>query len=81
MWHNVDAAYLGSTWICEEYRGSQKGIEDVDSLIVNFSKLGFIGVGGSVFFVANKKQFQKSMSLNNHFGLYQSADLQSNKII
>lgn len=26
MWFNIDAAYLGTSWFCEELRGNQKGV-------------------------------------------------------
>ncbi len=34
-WLHVDAAYAGSSWICEEERWSQDGVELADSLVVN----------------------------------------------
>ncbi|MDX6465524.1 MAG: aromatic-L-amino-acid/L-tryptophan decarboxylase, partial [Gaiellaceae bacterium] len=34
-WLHVDAAYGGSSWICEEERGSQDGVELADSLVIN----------------------------------------------
>ena len=37
-WLHVDAAYAGSSWICEEQRWSQDGVELADSLVVNAHK-------------------------------------------
>jgi glutamate/tyrosine decarboxylase-like PLP-dependent enzyme len=54
MWLNVDAAYLGSTWLCPEFRDTMRGVEFADSVMLNFSKMGFTGVGGSLFFVGDK---------------------------
>jgi glutamate/tyrosine decarboxylase-like PLP-dependent enzyme len=54
MWLSIDAAYLGSTWLCSEYRNTMKGVEEADSVMLNFSKLGFTGVGGSLFFLSDK---------------------------
>ena len=55
IWINVDAAWLGSTWISEKYRPEQKLLEAVDSIDINFSKLLLNGTGGSLFYVKDKK--------------------------
>jgi glutamate/tyrosine decarboxylase-like PLP-dependent enzyme len=55
MWINLDAAFLGSTWISQKYR-PDNWIEKVDSIAINFSKLLLNGTGGSLFFVSDKKQ-------------------------
>ena len=39
MWINVDAAWLGSTWISERYRPAPELLESIDSIDINFSKL------------------------------------------
>ena len=55
MWINVDAAYLGSSWLCSEQRPEMEDFEFVDSLAMNFSKSMFMGNGGNVFFIGDKK--------------------------
>ena len=70
IWLNCDAAYLGSTWICEEFRSTQKGLDLVDSLVVNFSKPLFMGSGGSMFYVADKSTFMKAMGAQLEFSFY-----------
>jgi len=38
LWLHVDAAYAGSSFICEEYRLWLKGIDKADSIAFNPSK-------------------------------------------
>lgn len=52
---NIDAAYLGATWLCPEYRVDQNIIEKVDSICLNFAKAMHMGNGGSFMFIKNKK--------------------------
>lgn len=72
MWLNIDAAYLGSTWICEEFRATQKGLDFADSIVVNFSKPLFMGSGGSMFYVADKKTFVRTMGSQLEFSFYKN---------
>lgn len=55
IWMNIDAAYLGATWLCPEYRVDQNIIEKVDSICLNFAKAMHMGNGGSFMFIKNKK--------------------------
>ena len=55
MYVNVDASYLGSTWISEKYRPKEKWLEIVDSVCINFSKILLNGSGGSLMFIADKR--------------------------
>lgn len=72
MWINVDAAYLGSSWICPEMRPDMKLFEEVDSICVNFSKALFLGNGGSILFIGDKKQLNRSMSSDIVFHFYKN---------
>jgi glutamate/tyrosine decarboxylase-like PLP-dependent enzyme len=70
IWINVDAAFLGSTWISEKYRPSQEILSDIDSIDINFSKLLLNGTGGSLFYVKNKELVTEAFgasSLAFHF--------------
>jgi len=60
MWINVDAAFLGSTWISPKYRPSQAILNYVDSIVINFSKLLLNGTGGSLFYIRDKKIITES---------------------
>ena len=57
---NVDAAWLGSTWISEKYRPDPKLLEYVDTININFSKLLLNGTGGSMFYVKDKQLIAES---------------------
>lgn len=70
MWLNVDAAYLGSRWICSEFRPDINLIKEADSLEINFSKVLLIGPGGSTMFVNDKKQLNKAFGGTSRFCFY-----------
>lgn len=56
MWVNMDCAYAGTTWICPEFaalRGDSL-LHNIDSLQVNFAKLGMVGNVGTLTFVRDK---------------------------
>ena len=55
MWIQVDAAYLGSSWFCPDLRPNMELFEHVDSLTFNFSKSMFMGNGGNLFYIADKR--------------------------
>lgn len=55
MWVNLDASFLGSTWICEQYRPKDSTLTYVDSMTINFTKLLLNGTGGSLFFIGDKQ--------------------------
>lgn len=81
MWFNVDAAFLGPTWICPEMRESQKGVEYADSLVLNYSKPLFMGSGGSMFYVADKKRFLSTMGTNVQFSFFKNKYTEANDVI
>jgi glutamate/tyrosine decarboxylase-like PLP-dependent enzyme len=72
MWINVDAAYLGSSWICPELRPDMKLFEQIDSMNINFSKSLFLGTGGSLLFVADKKAIISSFDGDLNFGFFKN---------
>lgn len=72
MWVNVDAAYLGSSWICEDMRPDMTILEKVDSVSMNFSKSMFMGNGGNIFFVADKRQLIGSMGADINFSFFKN---------
>lgn len=72
MWINVDAAFLGSTWISEKYRPG-KWLQQIDSIAINFSKLLLNGTGGSMFYVGDKKQLNEAFGANTlKFSFYKN---------
>lgn len=73
MYVNVDASYLGSTWISEKYRPKEKWLEIVDSVCINFSKILLNGSGGSLMFIADKRSLNQAFSADtSNFTFYQN---------
>jgi glutamate/tyrosine decarboxylase-like PLP-dependent enzyme len=72
MWINIDAAYLGPTWISEKYRPKKELLESIDSIAINFLKLLMLSPGGSVFFVADKSEYVESMGGKSDFSFYKN---------
>jgi aromatic-L-amino-acid decarboxylase len=64
MWVHVDAAFLGSTWICDKYRPKEPVLDLIDSICINFTKLLLNGTGGSLFYVANKSILTEAFGAN-----------------
>jgi aromatic-L-amino-acid/L-tryptophan decarboxylase len=62
-WLHVDAAYAGSSWICEEERWSQDGVELADSLVVNPHKWLLVPVDCSLLWTARPEEFRQAFSL------------------
>jgi aromatic-L-amino-acid/L-tryptophan decarboxylase len=62
-WLHVDAAYAGSSWICEEERWSQDGVELADSLVVNPHKWLLVPVDCSLLWTARPDEFRRAFSL------------------
>src|SRR5207248_2759536 len=62
-WLHVDAAYAGSSWICEEERWSQDGVELADSLVVNPHKWLLTGMGCSCLWTSRPEDFRRAFSL------------------
>jgi aromatic-L-amino-acid decarboxylase len=62
-WLHVDAAYAGSSWICEEERVSQDGVELADSLVVNPHKWLLVPVDCSLLWTSRPEEFRQAFSL------------------
>jgi len=66
-WLHVDAAYAGSSWICEEERWSQDGVELADSLVVNPHKWLLVPVDCSLLWTSRPEEFRQAFSLVPEF--------------
>jgi aromatic-L-amino-acid/L-tryptophan decarboxylase len=66
-WLHVDAAYAGSSWICEEERWSSDGIELADSLVVNPHKWLLVPVDCSLLWTSRPADFRAAFSLVPEF--------------
>jgi aromatic-L-amino-acid/L-tryptophan decarboxylase len=62
-WIHVDAAYAGSSWICEEERWSADGVELVDSLTVNPHKWLLVPTDCSLVWTARPEEWREAFSL------------------
>jgi aromatic-L-amino-acid decarboxylase len=62
-WLHVDAAYAGSSWICEEERWSQDGVELADSLVINPHKWLLVPMDCSLLWTARPDEFRQAFSL------------------
>jgi len=62
MWLNVDAAWAGGAFVVPELRQEYgAGLEEVDSLTINFAKGTMSGNGSALFFVGDKKVYNESL--------------------
>jgi aromatic-L-amino-acid/L-tryptophan decarboxylase len=66
-WLHVDAAYAGSSWICEEERWSQDGVELADSLVVNPHKWLMIPIDCSLLWTSRPDDFRRAFSLTPEY--------------
>lgn len=59
MWLNLDCAYAGTAWVCPEHIEERPDylLNEVDSVQINFSKLGMVGNVGVITYVKDKKNF------------------------
>jgi aromatic-L-amino-acid/L-tryptophan decarboxylase len=62
-WVHVDAAYAGSSWILEEERWSQDGVELADSLVVNPHKWLLVPMDCSLLWTSRPDEFREAFSL------------------
>jgi aromatic-L-amino-acid decarboxylase len=66
-WLHVDAAYAGSSWICEEERWSQDGVELADSLVVNPHKWLMIPMDCSLLWTSRPDELRTAFSLTPEY--------------
>jgi aromatic-L-amino-acid decarboxylase len=66
-WLHVDAAYAGSSWICEEERGSQDGVEFADSLVINPHKWLMVPMDCSLLWTSRPDELRTAFSLTPEY--------------
>ena len=66
-WLHVDAAYAGASWICEEERWSQDGVELADSLVVNPHKWLLTPIDCSLVWTARPEEFREAFSMTPEY--------------
>lgn len=62
-WLHVDAAYAGSSWICDEERWSADGVELADSLTVNPHKWMLVPMDCSLVWTSRPDEWREAFSL------------------
>ncbi|NMM48813.1 pyridoxal phosphate-dependent decarboxylase family protein [Marinigracilibium pacificum] len=63
IWHHVDAAYLGTALILDEYRYLINGIENADSFVFNPHKWMMVNFDCSAYYVKDTDLLQKTFSI------------------
>jgi aromatic-L-amino-acid decarboxylase len=66
-WVHVDAAYAGSSWICEEERWSADGVELVDSLVINPHKWLLVPTDCSLVWTARPDEWREAFTLTPEY--------------
>jgi aromatic-L-amino-acid/L-tryptophan decarboxylase len=66
-WLHVDAAYAGSSWICEEERWSQDGVELADSLVINPHKWLLVPTDCSLIWTARPDEWREAFTLTPEY--------------
>jgi aromatic-L-amino-acid decarboxylase len=67
VWLHVDAAYAGSSWICEEERWSADGVELADSLVVNPHKWLLVPADCSLVWTARPDEWRAAFTLTPEY--------------
>lgn len=62
-WHHIDAAYAGTALLLPEMRWMSKGIELVDSCVINPHKWMFTNFDCSAYFIKDKKALIDTFSI------------------
>jgi aromatic-L-amino-acid decarboxylase len=66
-WLHVDAAYAGSSWICEEERWSQDGVELADSVVINPHKWLLVPTDCSLVWTARPDEWREAFTLTPEY--------------
>ncbi len=66
-WLHVDAAYAGPSWICEEERWSQDGVELADSLVINPHKWLLVPMDCSLLWTSRPEEFREAFTLTPEY--------------
>jgi aromatic-L-amino-acid/L-tryptophan decarboxylase len=66
-WLHVDAAYAGSSWICDEERWSADGVDLADSLVVNPHKWLLVPTDCSLVWTARPDEWREAFTLTPEY--------------
>jgi aromatic-L-amino-acid decarboxylase len=63
LWHHVDAAYLGTALMLDEYAHLRMGLDGADSFVFNPHKWGFVQFDCSAYYVRDPELLVRTMSI------------------
>jgi aromatic-L-amino-acid decarboxylase len=63
LWHHVDAAYVGNTMVCPEFRHHLEGVDRVDSYTFNPHKWMMVNFDCNVLWVADRAPLIETLSI------------------
>ena len=66
-WLHVDAAYAGTSWICEEERSTRDGVELADSLVINPHKWLLVPMDCSLLWTSRPAEFREAFTLTPEY--------------
>jgi len=64
VWLHVDAAYAGAAFACEEYVHLMKGVERVDSFVLNLHKLLLVGFDCAALWLKDSRRLTDEFNVN-----------------
>jgi aromatic-L-amino-acid/L-tryptophan decarboxylase len=67
VWLHVDAAYAGTSWICEEERPTRDGVELADSLVINPHKWLLVPMDCSLLWTSRPDEFREAFTLTPEY--------------
>ncbi|HZV44920.1 MAG TPA: pyridoxal-dependent decarboxylase [Saprospiraceae bacterium] len=75
IWHHVDAAYLGTGLMLDEFVHLRHGLEGADSFVFNPHKWMFVQFDCSAYFVRDPELLVRTMSINPSYLMTAQGDV------
>jgi len=74
LWHHIDAAYLGTGLMLDQFGHLRDGLEGADSFVFNPHKWMFVQFDCSVYYVRDPELLVRTMSINPSYLLTSQGD-------
>jgi aromatic-L-amino-acid decarboxylase len=78
LWHHVDAAYLGTAMMLDEFADLRNGLEGADSFVFNPHKWMFVQFDCTAFYVRDPELLVRTMSVNPSYLMTSQGDKVNN---